>query len=101
MERWQQHEIVFRNHLGRTAGFAPGVEAPVDHECVVSLFPQHMRHTGAGGFAHSGAVEINLAVFGQVVEFLGEVVGLQAHRTLDAMSAGIVIAVAADVHQHD
>src|SRR5208282_6461950 len=55
------------------------------------------RHTGAGGFACSSTVEINLLILGQVLDFFNQVVGLNANRSGNAFGVGIVVAVAADV----
>src|SRR5208282_5281396 len=55
------------------------------------------RHTGAGGFACSSTVEINLLILGQVLDFFNQVVGFNANRSGNAFGVGIVVAVAADV----
>ena len=92
------HQIVAGNDFHRFAGFAPGRQPADDYKRVESFFPQHMRHTGAGGFAQSSTVKINIFVLGQPLDFFVEVVGFDANRSLDAGCSRIVVAVAANIH---
>ena len=97
IKRWQLYQIVLRNRLHRFAGFAPGSQSADNHERVESFFPQQVRHPGAGRFARSSAVEINVLVLGKVLDLFLKIVGLDADRALDPRSSRIVVAVAADV----
>jgi hypothetical protein len=96
-ESWQLYQIVVRYGFDGLPGFAPGGKTPGDDERVEPFFPQQQRHPGAGPFARSSTVQINVLIFGIGFEFLFQVVGLQPDRTLDALRIGVVIAVAADV----
>jgi hypothetical protein len=55
------------------------------------------RHTGAGGFACSSAVEINLSILGEVLDFFDEIIGFDADGSGNALRVGVIVAVAADV----
>src|SRR5229473_1240725 len=56
-----------------------------------------MRHTGAGGFALSSTVQINVLVAWQLIHLLIQVVGFNANRSVDAMRPGVVVAMATDI----
>jgi hypothetical protein len=60
-----------------------------------------MRHTGAGGFALSSTVEIDVFVLGKSFDFVGKVIRFEANRTLDSGGAGIVVPVTAHVDQQN
>lgn len=47
----QQHNIVFRHLFHGATGFAPCGQSAGNHVRFKSLLSEHMRHTGAGGFA--------------------------------------------------
>ena len=47
----QQHNVIFRYLFHGATSFAPGGQPAGNHVRFKSLFPEHMRHTGAGGFA--------------------------------------------------
>ncbi len=83
-ERGQHHQVTLRHNFKRKSGFAPGGEAADHHVRVKSFFPQYVRHTGAGGFAHSSAVEVDLLVARQIVEHIAQAVGLDADGAADA-----------------
>ena len=83
----------------RVAGFAPSHQTAHDNERVESPFPQHVRHTGAGGFACSSTVKINVLVLGKPLDPLGELVRLKADGSLDTGGVPVVVAVATDIHQ--
>ena len=74
-----------RNRFKRMTCLPPGTQATDDYKRTESLFPQHERHTGARGLARSSAVDINVSILGKVFDFFGQVVGLDAHRPLDAL----------------
>src|ERR1039458_1463305 len=60
-----------------------------------------MRHPGASRFACSSTVEINVLVFGESLDLLVEIVGLDADGAGDAFGADVIVAVAAHVdNQH-
>ena len=60
-----------------------------------------MRHTGAGGLACSSTVKINVFIPGENLDLFVKVVRLDADGPADALFALVVIAVAADVGDHD
>jgi hypothetical protein len=68
-----------------------------EDERVESLFSQLQRHPGAGRFACSSTVQINVLVLGQNFEFLGEIVGFDADRSFDTLRVGVVVSMAADI----
>jgi len=100
-KRGQLYEVVFGYGLEVSARLAPGRQAADDDERVESFFPQQMRHPGAGRFARSSAVEIKFLIFRQVLDFLFQIVGLNADRADDAFGPGVVVAVAANVDDLD
>ena len=79
VEGGEFYEIVGGNAFDGMSGFAPGAQASSDHKHFESELLQLMRHTGAGGFARSSAVEINLLLLGEVLDFFDQVVGLDAN----------------------
>jgi hypothetical protein len=93
------HQIIAGHDFHRFARFAPGRQSADDHKRVESFFPQHMRHTGAGGFAQSSTVKINIFVLGQPLDFFIEIIWLDANRSLDAGRTSVVITVTANIHQ--
>jgi hypothetical protein len=70
-----------RDALYGISGFAPGSQASDDHENFESQLLQLLRHTGAGGFALSSTVEINLLILGEILDFFNQVVGFEADRS--------------------
>ena len=96
-ESWQLDQVVVGNSLHRVSGLAPGAQAAGDDEDFESELLQLARHPGAGGFAQSSTVEINLSLLGQVLDFFNQVVGFNADRSGNALGVGIVVAVAADI----
>src|SRR5579863_3993072 len=95
------NEVGLRDRLDGFAGLAPGCQAAHDDKRVESLLAKQMRHTGAGGFALSSTVEVNVFVLGEVLDFAGKVIGLDANGALDSRGSGIVVTVAAHVDQED
>ncbi len=71
----QLHQVIFGHRLQRLSCFTPGGQSADDHERVESFFPQQMRHPGAGRFARSSTVQVNVLVPGQVFDFLLKIVG--------------------------
>ena len=95
------HEIGLRDRLDGLTGLAPGGQTTHDDKRVETLLAQQMRHTGAGGFALSSAVEVDVFVFRKSFDFVGEVIGLEANRALDPRGAGVVVTVTAHINQQD
>ena len=91
------HKISRGHRLHGVAGLTPRGQASNDHERVESLFPQQVRHTGAGGFALSSTVEIDVFVLGERFDLIRKVIRLDSNRASDASSAWVVVAVAAHV----
>src|ERR1035437_3212997 len=58
-----------------------------------------MRHPGAGRFAQSGAVQVDVFVMGEALDLLLQVVGFDANGPLDACGAGVVVPMTANVDQ--
>src|SRR5581483_3591067 len=96
----QVDEVVLGDGLERVSGFAPGLQPAYEYERIESLFSEQMRHPGARGFACSSAIDINVFVARQVLYFFLEVIGFDPDRSLDALGAGVIIAVTADVNHH-
>jgi hypothetical protein len=71
------HQIIVRHRFGRLTRLPPRRQPAHDHERIESLFPQQMRHPGAGRFPRSSAVQINIFVFGQLFQFFRQMVGLE------------------------
>ena len=59
-ESWQQHDILLRNRFYRITCPLPGAEAAHHDTGVKAILAEDVRHTGAGGLAQSGAIEVNL-----------------------------------------
>jgi len=82
-ERRQFHQIVLRYRLQRFAGLAPGRQSADNDERVESFFPQQVRHPGAGCFARSSTVKINVFVLGKVLDLFLKIAGFDADRVFD------------------
>jgi hypothetical protein len=93
------HKVVVRHRFDLLSGFAPGAQSSNDHERFESLFPQHVRHPGAGCFACSSTVDINVFVLGEQLDFFQQVVRFQPDRAFYARRRRIVVAMAAHIHQ--
>ena len=78
-------------------GFFPRRDSTYDDERVESLISQLQRHPGAGRFAGSSAVKINVLIFGDGLELFREIIGLDAHGSADTFGVGIVVAVTTDI----
>jgi hypothetical protein len=63
------HEVALGHGLNRMSGFAPGRKAAHDDKRVESVLPKQMRHTGAGRFALSSTVQVDVLVPGEILEF--------------------------------
>jgi hypothetical protein len=93
-------QIVLGNGFERLSSFAPSGEAANDHECIESLLPQQVRHPGARRFSCSSAIDINIFVPGQRLDFLPEAVRFETDRALNPRGSRIVVAMAANI-DHD
>jgi hypothetical protein len=100
-EGWQLQQIIFWDLLNRLSGFAPSRESSGDDKGAKALFSQKPRHTGAGGFARSSTVKINVLVVREVVQFFSQLIRLDANGARNPLSAGIVISMAAHVSEND
>ena len=60
------------------SGLAPCRESADDHKHAESLVHQYLRHPGAGRFARSSTVQINILVLGQVFDLFLKIVRLDA-----------------------
>ncbi len=90
-KRRQLHQIILRNGFQWLSGLAPCGQPSNDHERAESFFPQYMRHPGAGCFARSSTVEINILVFRKIFELFLEIVGFDANRTMDPLRSDVII----------
>src|SRR5437868_2024895 len=75
-KRRKFHQIVLRHRLQRLSHLPPGRQPSDDHERVESFFPQQMRHPGAGRFARSSTVQINVLILGKILDLLFKIVWL-------------------------
>ena len=98
-ESGEVHEVRLWNRFDGFAGLAPCGEAAHDDERVESLLAKQMRHTGAGGFAASSTVEVDVFIPWKGSDFVGEVIGLEANRALDSRGAGVVVTMTAYIDQ--
>src|ERR1700685_3010319 len=79
------------------ASFFPRHYAAHEDERVESLFSQLQRHPGAGRFARSSAVEVDVLVLRENLEFFGKIVGFNEDGSSDALCVRVVVAVTANV----
>jgi hypothetical protein len=100
-ERREMHEVVVRHSLDRLASFAPGRQAADDDEGVESVLAKDMRHTGAGGFALSSTVQVDVLILRERRDFLRQIIRLNADGAENACGAPIVVAVAAHIHHQN
>jgi hypothetical protein len=64
--------------------FPPRGQSSDDDERVESIFPQLQRHPGAGRFACSSTVDVNILIFWEGFDLLSKVVGFNANGSLNA-----------------
>lgn len=95
------HEVGLRDGLNGLTGLAPGGQTTNDDKRVESLIKQQMRHTGAGGFALSSTVEVDVFVLRKSFDFVGKVIGLEANRTLNSRGTGVVVTMTAHIDEQD
>src|SRR5262249_6731077 len=93
--------IVVRNALQRLTGFSPCRQTTFDDKSVEAAISKLQRHPGAGRFAYSSTVKINVLVPGNVLQFFHQVIGLEPHGSLDARRGRIVVTMTAHIHDQD
>lgn len=72
--------------------FAPGFEAAFEGaDTLDALFSEEERHTGAGSFVWSSAVENDFAIAGQTVVFFFELLGIHAEGAGNGFGVGFEI----------
>lgn len=96
----EMDQIVLGNGFERLSSFAPSGEAAYDHKRIESLLPQQVRHPGARGFPCSSAIDINIFVPRQRLDFLPEAVWFETDGALDSRGSRIVVAMAANIDHH-
>ncbi len=99
---------VLRRDLGkrqgnkRIAALAPGIEASLERaNAFNAIFSEEQRHTGAGSFVGSSAIEDDFAVARQAVVFLFQFFRVHVKRTGDRLRIGFEIQGVAEVDDHD
>jgi hypothetical protein len=75
------HQVIIGNTFDRLAGLAPSAQSSHDHKRIEASFPQQVRHTGAGRFARSSTVDVNILVLREIFNFLFQIVRLDADGT--------------------
>jgi hypothetical protein len=78
-EGGQLHQVVGWHGFYRLASFAPGAQPSLNHERPKARLPEYQRHTGAGGFARSSAIDIDVLVLGKGIEFCLQPIGFYAN----------------------
>jgi hypothetical protein len=74
------------------AAFAPCVEATFEGANPRNaLFSKEERHTGAGSFVRSSAIENDFSIAGQAIVFLFELLGVHAECAGDGFGIGFEI----------
>ena len=97
----QMDEVVVWHRLEWFSCLTPGRQPPDDYERIESPFSQQVRHPGARGLARSSTVDVDVLILGKILKLCRKVIRLNANRPLDAHRTGIVVAMAAYIHQLD
>ena len=85
--------------LQRVAEFAPGVQSALQRaDMLDALSSKEQRHTGAGGFVWSSAVEDDFAVGRQAVGFFLQLLCVNAECAGNGFRVGFKIHGVAEVH---
>ena len=72
--------------------FSPGFQAAFERANTRdALLSEEERHTGAGGFVWSSAIENDFAIAGQAVVFLFELLGVHAEGAGNGLGVGFEI----------
>src|SRR5258708_20852948 len=69
--------------LYRVASFAPGGQTSSDDEGAEAVLSEYQRHTGAGSFALSSAIDVDVFVLGESFQFFGELVRFHSDGSRD------------------
>ena len=77
-KRGQLHKIIAGYGFSGMTSFSPSRESAHQHKGIESFFPQQVRHPGAGRFAHSSTVNVDIFIFGKVLDFFGQIVRFEA-----------------------
>jgi hypothetical protein len=86
----------------REAALAPGVEATLQGaDALDAVFSEEQRHTGAGGFVWSSAIENDLAVARESVVFFFQLLGIHAEGAGNGFGIGFEIHGMAQVHDDE
>jgi hypothetical protein len=85
----------------RFSGTLPSPVSTFDGIGIVSILPENIRHTGAGCFAQSGAIQVDFFILRQSLHFLWETVWLKANRTWDPHGSNIIVPVASRIRDND
>src|ERR1700733_12523559 len=93
-ERREMYQIVMGHGFDRLSRFAPRRQAADDNEGVESLLAKQVRHTGAGGFALSSAIEVDVLILRKRNAFLRQVIRLNTDGAGNARRSCIVVPVA-------
>ncbi len=72
-------QVVVGDRLERFPRLTPGRKATHNNECIEPFFPQQVRHTGAGSFPCSSAIDVNILVPGESFQFFGQVIRLDTN----------------------
>jgi len=84
------------------AAFAPSVEATLQGaDALDAVFSEEQRHTGAGGFVWSSAIENDLAVAREAVVFFFQFLGVHAEGAGNCFGIGFEIHGMAQVHDDE
>ncbi len=97
----QMYEIVAWHRLEGFSCLTPCRQPADDYKRIESLLSQQVRHPGARGLARSSAVDVDVLILGKILKLLGKIIRLNANRPLNAHRTGIVVAMAAYIHQLD
>src|SRR5215472_6434628 len=76
----QLYQIIFGHGFQMAPGLAPCGQSADDHKNAEPLVHQYVRHPGARGLARSSTVQINVLIFGKVLDLFLKIVRLDANR---------------------
>src|SRR6266566_4995681 len=76
----------------RVAAFAPGIQAALQRaDTLDAILPEEQRHTGASGLVWSSTIEDYLAVAGQKVVLLFQLLGVHAEGAGNGLRVGFKV----------
>lgn len=76
---WQLHQVIMGDDLHWLSGFSPSRETALNDKRIETFFPELQRHPGAGRFACSSAIQIDVFFRSQGFEFLGKIIRFQSN----------------------